>query len=192
MESRLYQEVVFPKVVITNPKEFMFGDACRRYNYLKVETPPILPYSKVSIEELKHIRDGFIDSYIDLIKQRFHANYFSKYPNERFLERLEERSAEHFNMMSILDAYINSIENNIQAKKHKKQRYRRNKKEKMRREFNEDSNEGLHQYQQKEEEENTQEEDRTERFFYEIQISPKKDNQEEERGSFSRNQQWNS
>jgi hypothetical protein len=129
MDSETYNKVVYPKVKVTNHIQFMHGNKETRFDHLEVELPEILPYSTISLEELKKIRNSFEISYIHWVKQRFVTNFFELRPSDLYLARLEERCAEHFNMMSILHCYIESIERLQDYKKSKKLRYRRNKKE---------------------------------------------------------------
>ncbi len=129
MDSETYNKVVYPKVKVTNHIQFMHGNKETRFDHLEVELPEILPYSTISLEELKKIRNSFEISYIHWVKQRFVTNFFELRPSDLYLARLEERCAEHFNMMSILHCYIESIERLQDYKKSKKLRYRRNKRE---------------------------------------------------------------
>lgn len=129
MDSETYNKVVYPKVKVTNHIQFMHGNKETRFDHLEVELPEILPYSTISLEELKKIRNSFEISYIHWVKQRFVTNFFELRPSDLYLARLEERCAERFNMMSILHCYIESIERLQDYKKSKKLRYRRNKRE---------------------------------------------------------------
>jgi hypothetical protein len=129
MDSETYNKVVYPKVKVTNHIQFMHGNKETRFDHLEVELPEILPYSTISLEELKKIRNSFEISYIHWVKQRFVTNFFELRPSDLYLARLEERCAEHFNMMSILHCNIESIERLQDYKKSKKLRYRRNKRE---------------------------------------------------------------
>jgi hypothetical protein len=129
MDSETYNRVVYPKVKVTNHIQFMHGNKETRFDHLEVELPEILPYSTISLEELKKIRNSFEISYIHWVKQRFVTNFFELRPSELYLARLEERCAEHFNLMSILHCYTESIERLQDYKKSKKLRYRRNKRE---------------------------------------------------------------
>jgi hypothetical protein len=143
-------EVVFPRVVVTNHKEFMYGDVCRRHKFLKVEMPEeYLPYHDAQIGELELMRDAFEENYIDSIKQRFIANFFDKHPRHNFIEKLEENAVLYYNLFSLCDAYVKNIQRTSESKKSKKQRYRRNKKkndQKKKEELNEKKTEGLHPF----------------------------------------------
>ena len=122
-------EVIFPRVVVTNHKEFMYGDVCRRHRFLKVEMPEeYIPYTGAPIEELQVMRDTLEENYIDSIKMRFIANFFDKHPRDDYIEKLEENAVLYYNLFSLCDAYIKNILQTSESKKSKKQRYRRNKK----------------------------------------------------------------
>lgn len=126
--TKSFVEVVFPKVRITDHKEFMYGAPCRRYKFLDIEKPSNLPYATVPVEELRNVRDVFEECYVDAIKHRFVYNFFDRHPRNLMTERLEEKAAVYFNLLSLTDAYIKNIEKSSELKKNKKQRYRRNKK----------------------------------------------------------------
>ena len=64
MDSETYNKVVYPKVKVTNHIQFMHGNKETRFDHLEVELPEILPYSTISLEELKKIRNSFEISYI--------------------------------------------------------------------------------------------------------------------------------
>jgi hypothetical protein len=159
-------DVVFPKVRITDHKQFMYGDPCRRYKFLDVEKPKLnLPYLNSPIKELEEARDIFEENYIDAIKHRFVANFFDRQPRNSLMEKLEENAALYFNLVSLCQAYIFNLQRTNESKKSKKQRYRRNKKKNDKK-----KNEDL---KEKRGNEISDEEDKTERVFYQVVFEPK-------------------
>jgi hypothetical protein len=203
----------------------MYGAPCRRYKFLDIEKPGNLPYATVPVEQLRNVRDVFEECYVDAIKHRFVANFFDRHPRGLMIERLEEKAAVYFNLLSLTDAYIKNIEKSSESKKSKKQRYRRNKKKndkkkqkdsiypihggekwgeetdeeededittryirerKKNRKIEEENKEKLNQlgdlldevetvFKPKKRDTYEEEEDKTERVFYEIQLTEKKD-----------------
>jgi hypothetical protein len=128
-----YNDVVFPKVSISNMSTFRNGNRDTRFRQLSVKKPRNFVFNDVTVANLKNIKNLFEDQYIMSIKERFIQNFFLM--NETETRKYQEQNCTLFHQLySLLEEHILLIEKLQNLKKSKKQRYRRNKREKERKE----------------------------------------------------------
>ena len=132
-ECPTYNEVVFPGVHISNMHNFRIEDNETRKKLLHVKMPRNFVFKDVPVEILKSLNTMYKDEYLSSIKDRFIENMFlSGSPITKKLH--EENSTLYHQLYSLLDDHIELIEKIHHLKKDKRQRYRKNKKMRLRRE----------------------------------------------------------